>query len=180
MKQRHCCRAVRGSGFGVQYGTSLMLSDARGTGRWLQFMHCAYLLLWSRYFKHKYKGEVQGWSLEFGVWSLSEGIGLKVQSAGVRVRLYLKSYRSRARQFQYTNCRIVTWHRDFIVFSEAVTCRTGCGSGRIGVGLGPSMGTDLASVGWSAVPTQPSCPVFRWSEDCTDVGRCQGCTAEWE
>ena len=44
--------------------------------------------------------------------------------------------------------------------SYDVMCRTRCGSGQTGVGLGPSMGTDLASVGWSAAPTQPSHPVF--------------------
>ena len=53
--------------------------------------------------------------MEFGVWSSSEGVGSRVQSAIVRVRTYLKLDGSRARQFQYMNCRIVTLHRDFIV-----------------------------------------------------------------
>jgi len=54
------------------------------------------------------KGKVQGQGLEFGIRSSSEGAGLEVWSTGVRVRIYLKSYGSRARRFQYMNCRIVS------------------------------------------------------------------------
>jgi len=67
MKQWHCCHAAQGLGFGVQYRTLLMRSEVKGAGRWLQFMHCAYLLSQSRYFECKFKG--QGSGSRFGVRS---------------------------------------------------------------------------------------------------------------
>ena len=66
MKHWYCNQIAWSLGFGVWgwYGTSPKWSETECSGCWLQFMHCAYLLSVSRYFRHRFGA--QDWGSELG------------------------------------------------------------------------------------------------------------------